>query len=119
MPTKEELVTIFRKELEDLVQANVRNIFKSQYGTKTLVIGNNVITLEADTDPASEVTTSYLTADEYEIRFHEAIDTDGIDIKQALSITNKTAAGFTVVSPLAGTLKWETFLKIPNFNYWT
>ena len=119
MPTKEELITTFRKENEDLVQANVRNIYKYQYGTKVLAVGDNVITLATDTDPASEVTTSYLTAEEYEIRFHKAVDSDDIDIKMALVISAKTSAGFTVTSDFIGSLEWETFLKIPNFNYWT
>jgi hypothetical protein len=77
-------------------------------------VGDNVITLssyvadEAYTDPS-----------EYEIRFHEALDADGIDIKASLVIIDKTAVSFTVNSLLIGTLKWETFLKVPNFNYWT
>ena len=119
MATKAELITIFRKENEDLCQANVRNIFKAQFGTKTLSIGDNVITLAVDSDPASEVRTDYLTAEEYGIKYYEALDGDGIDIKMALVVTSKTASSFTVNSLTTGTLKWETFLLLPNFNYWT
>ncbi len=113
MATKAELITAFRKENEDLTQANVRNIYKAKYGTANLAIGTTTITLPIDDD------TAYATADEYEIRFHEAIDTDDIDIKEAIYISTKTATAFIVTSPLVGTLKWETFLKIPNFNFWT
>jgi hypothetical protein len=119
MVTKAELVTIFRKEAEDLMRANDRNTHKAQYGTKTLEVGANYIILEADTDPASDVITSYETPEEYEIRFHKAIDSEGIDIKEALTITDKTSAGFTVTSGFIGELEWETFLKYPNFNFWT
>lgn len=113
MPTKEELIELFRKANEDLTQANVRNIFKAKYGEITIEPGDNTVTLPLDSD------TAYLTAGEYEIRFHEATDTDGIDIKQALIIKNKTATSFVIESTLDGLVRWETFLKVPNFNFWT
>lgn len=113
MATKEELIEAFRKEAEDLTQAIVRNIFKAKYGEEDLVIGDTTITLPIDSD------TEYSTADEYEIRFLSAVDTDGIDIKEAIYIKSKTASAFVVNSPLVGYVRWETFLKVPNFNFWT
>ena len=113
MTTKAELIEAFRQANEDLTQANVRNIYKAKYGTASLIVGSNVITLPLDSD------TAYATADEYEIRFLEAIDGDDIDIREALSISAKTSSSFTVTSPRAGSLRWETFLKVPNFNFHT
>ena len=108
------LIEVFRKEAEDLTQANVRSIYKSKYGEANIIEGDTVIAL-VSTVP-EEV---YDNATDYEIRFHSAISDDDINIKEAVSITDKTAVSFTVNSPMAGVLKWETFLKIPNFNYWT
>lgn len=113
MATKAELIEIFRKEAEDLTQAIVRNIFKAKYGENNLIIGDTTITLPVDSD------TAYATADEYDVRFNSAIDTDGIDIKEAILIKNKTATSFVIESPLVGTVKWESFLKVPNFNFFT
>ena len=108
-----DAVTALRKETEDLVQANVRNIFKAKFGEESLVVGDNTVTFPISDD------TAYLTADEYEIRIQEAYDGDGIDITNALIISNKTVSGFTVNSLRVGSLKWESFLKTPNFNFWT
>jgi len=113
MATKQELIEAFRKETEDLVQANVRNIFKAKHGEKTLIAGSNTISLPVGTDD------NYDTPGEYEIRFVEATDGNGIDISEAISISSKTASGFVVDSPRAGTLKWETYLITPNFNFLT
>lgn len=113
MSTKEELITAFRKEAEDLTQAIVRNIFKAKYGEDNLIIGDTTIILPIDSD------TAYATAEEYDVRFHSAVDTDGIDIKEAIYIKSKTASAFVINSPLVGTVRWETFLKVPNFNFWT
>ena len=108
--TYEEAITAFRKAAEDLTQANVRDIFKPKYGEVTMEIGDNTITFSGE---------AYLTADEYEIKFHQATDTDGIDIKDAISIESKAVGSFTINTPRAGTLRWVTSLKTPNFNFWT
>jgi hypothetical protein len=113
MSTLTDLIEAFRKETEDLVQANIRNVFKAKSGTKVLAIGDNSITIPVGTDD------NYDTADEYEIRFKEALDGDGIKIDDALTITSKTSSGFVVNSPRTGTLKWETFLTTPDFNFHT
>lgn len=108
--TIEEAITLFRKAAEDLTQANVRDIFKPKYGEFTMEEGDNTITLSGE---------AYLTADEYEIKFHQATDADGIDIKDAISIESKAVDSFTINTPRAGTLRWITVLKTPNFNFWT
>lgn len=108
-----DAITAFRKEAEDLAQANVRNIFKAKFGEEALVVGQITVSFPIASD------TAYSGADDYEIRIHEALDEDGIDIKAALIISDKTTSGFKIYSPLAGTVKWESFLKTPNFNFWT
>lgn len=113
MATKEELITAFRKENEDLTQANVRNIYKAKYGVKTLAVGNNTITMPILPD------SDYETTEEYGIRYYEALDGDGIDIRLALVEVSRTTTSFVIYSPTTGTLKWETFLLVPNFNFWT
>lgn len=113
MTLKEQLVEIFRKANEDLTQANVRNIFKVKSGVKELTVGDNLIVLPISDD------TAYLSASDYRVSFYSALDNDGIDIAAALVITDQTATSFTVNSPRAGTLKWETYLIVPNFNMHT
>ena len=113
MATKAQLITAVRKELEDLAQANVRNIYKAKYGVKTLAVGNNTITMPVLDD------STYATTAEYGIRYYEALDEDGVDIRLALVEVSRTTSSFVIYSPTTGTLKWETFLLVPNFNFWT
>lgn len=107
------LITAFRKETEDLVQSNIRNVFKAKYGEAALTAGSNTITFPVGTDDV------YQSDDEYEVRFSEATDTDGTDIREAISITEQTASAFIVSTPRAGTLRWQANLKTPNFNFHT
>ena len=108
--TIEEYISQFRKANEDLVQANVRDIFKPKYGEFTMEEGDNTITLTGE---------AYLSTNEYEIKFYQATDADGIDIRDAISIESKAVDSFTINTPRAGTLRWITVLKTPNFNFWT
>jgi len=108
--TIEEYIELFRKASEDLVQANVRDIFKPKYGELTMEAGDNTITLTGE---------AYLSTSEYEIKFYQATDADGIDIKDAISIESKAVDSFTINTPRAGTLRWVTSLKTPQFNFWT
>lgn len=110
--TKEQAIELFRKSNEDLTLANVRKIFKAKAGEKSLVVGSNDIVFPTDDD------TAYITTGEYEIEFHSAVDENGTDIKDALAIASKSTGGFTVTSPRAGVLRWETHLKTPLFNFW-
>lgn len=104
------LITAFRKEAEDLGQANVEKIYQRKQGELAIVVGDNQIALPGD---------PYASADGYEIVFFEAIDEDLIDIKEAISIETQTTGGFVINTPRAGNLRWITFLKVPNFSYWT
>ena len=108
--TIDEYIELFRKASEDLVQANVRDIFKPKYGELTMEAGDNTITLTGE---------AYLSTNEYEIKFYQATDADGIDIRDAISIKSKAVDSFTINTPRAGTLRWITVLKTPNFNFWT
>jgi hypothetical protein len=113
MATKAELIEVFRKATEDLMQAKDRITYKAKYGENVLAVGDNTITLPIADD------TAYATADEYDISFIEALDADDIDIRPALVISNKTATSFKVYSPNITTLRWQTYLKVPNFNFFT
>ena len=106
-------IEFFRKSTEDLVQANVREIFKVKYGEQELIKGDNTVRLSDGGD------SDYTDAGEYEIKIFEAVDKDGIDIKDALSIASRTASLFVIVSPRSGRLRWTTSLKTPNFQFWT
>ena len=108
--TTEELIQLFRKANEDLVQANVRDIFQAKYGEQALIVGDNTINLSGD---------AYSSEDVYEIEFYQATDTSGIDIRDAISIELKTVNSFTINTPRAGTLRWVTSLKTPKFDFWT
>ena len=110
--TSEELntlITEFRKENEDLVTAMVRDIFNVLYGQANLEEG--VISIY--------LSTAYISTDDYEVVVFSAVDTDGTDIKEALTITKSSVSGFTVLSPRAGILRWETIRRLPKLNFWT
>jgi len=108
--TIEEYIALFRKATEDLVQANVRDIFQAKYGEQALAVGDNTINLPGD---------AYASEDVYEIEFYQATDTSGIDIRDAITIESRTVNSFTINTPRAGTLRWVTSLKTPKFTFWT
>ncbi len=110
MTVNPEDIEQFRKDTEDLVQANVRVIYQAKYGELSMEAGDNVIALSGD---------AYSADDVYEIEFYQATDTSGIDIRDAISIDSRTVNSFTINTPRAGTLRWVTFLKTPQFNFWT
>ena len=105
-------ITALRKENEDLVTAKVRKIYKAKYGEETLAVGENTIAFPIEDD------TAYVSADDYEIRIHEAIDANGIDVSGSIIIT-KEILGFKADSLRESTLKWEAFLKTPDFEFFT
>lgn len=111
--TKEEAIEYFRKATEDLVQSNVRTIFKAKSGEKEVSEGDNSVSFPIDDD------TAYSSSDEYEIEIQYARDANGIDIKDALEITDQTSTGFNISASRAGTVRWESHLRTPNFNFWT
>lgn len=108
--TYEEAIAKFRKDTEDIVQANVRDIFQVKYGELSMSEGDNTINLPGD---------AYSYNDVYEIEFYQATDSDGIDIRDAISIESRTTNSFVINTPRAGTLRWITKLKTPKFTFWT
>jgi hypothetical protein len=109
MPTQAELITAFRKEVEDMINVLFKTIYEIQYDTLTAIAGDNVVSLS----------TPYLSVDDYEIVFYEAMDVDDIDIRDSLVIEDKAVGGFTIVSERACSIRWATFLRVPNVSYFT
>jgi len=112
MPTTTEEL---RKALEDLVYANVRDIFLMKYGEETISSNSNPVVFSGD---------AYDSSDEYEIRIYEALDGSGVDIKGEIEITGRTVNGFTIDwQPFSGattaTVKWITARRTPKINFWT
>lgn len=103
------LITAFRKETEDLVMANVKEIFNIQYDEEVLTAGTISVAIPA----------AYVSVDDYEVVVFSALDAEDNDIKDALVITKVTASSFTAESPRVGTLRWETMRRIPQINFWT
>ena len=109
MPTKAELITLFRKEVEDFINILWKTIYEIQYGTLSASVGDNTVSL----------TTAYGSVDDYEIVFYEAMDGDDIDIRDSLVIENKAVGGFTIVCERACSIRWATLLRTPNISYFT
>lgn len=110
MPTQAELITSFRKEVEDLFNILVKEVFKVQYGSASV------------TEPSTSV--SFTDADityadtDYEIYIYSALDTNNVDIKNSLTFT-KTVGGFTIYAPRNCTVRWQTSLRTPYISYFT
>jgi len=110
MPTQEELITAFRKEAEDLVQAMLIQIFLVKYGELNASPGDNIISFTGD---------AYDSATDYTIRIVEALDGDGIDVKGELNIKDKTANGFKINAVRTCVIKWQTGRNSPKINFHT
>jgi len=113
MPTTTEEL---RQALEDLVYANIKDIFLMKSGEETVASGNNAVTFSGD---------AYDSSDDYEVRIIEAIDSEGTDIKGEIEITGRTVNGFTInwqpfaTGITAGTVKWITARVTPKINMHT
>lgn len=107
-----DAITAFRKENEDLVQANIRKIYRYKYGEETLSVGENTVSFPVEDD------TAYPEPESYNLILY-ATDADGVDITASIIVTENTTSGFKVDSPRIGTLIWESSLKIPDFNFHT
>lgn len=103
-------ITDVRKALEDLVYANLIDIFLIKHGEKVCSVGDNSIGFSGD---------PYDNADDYVITFHEALDANDIDIRPSLIVKNRTASGFVIETSRATTVKWTTTRKTPKINFWT
>jgi hypothetical protein len=106
MATLEQLVTIFRKECEDMIYANQIATYLIQYGTVSASSGDTSINFD----------TAYGNT-EYEIHFFEATDVNDIDIRDAITITDKTSSGFTFNLPRAAEIRWQAHRRTPIFNH--
>jgi hypothetical protein len=100
----------FRKATEDLVYANIVEIFLIKHGELSATAGDNTISFTGD---------PYDTADEYAIGFFEALDVDEIDVRGELSIKDKTVNGFTVTTVRNCVIRWVTTRVSPKINFWT
>ena len=104
-------ITDVRKALEDMLYANLIDIF--------LVKGDSTV-LAADTDVSVAFTgDAYNSATDYIVRIDEAVDVDGFDLTMAIEIKDPTANGFTFRSPKNTTVKWTTHRRIPKISFWT
>jgi hypothetical protein len=110
MPTQEELITAFRKETEDLVQAMLIQIFLIKYGELSAVVGDNPVSFTGD---------AYDSATDYTIRIVEALDGEGIDVRGELNIKDKTANGFKISAVRPCSIKWQTGRNSPKINFHT
>ena len=110
MPTQEELITAFRKETEDLVNAWLTLVFLIKYDTLSASVGDNAVSFSGD---------AYDSADDYNVRIIEALDGDDIGVKGELNITDKTANGFTINALRACDIEWQTSRNNPKISFWT
>lgn len=99
-----------RKALEDLVHANIVEIFNISYGETSCLAG---------VETPIEFIKPYDSAEDYTINIIEAVDVDGIDIRNAIEVKNVTATGFTMNSPRNTTAKWQTTRRTPKITFHT
>lgn len=104
------LVTQVRKENEDLITAKMEDMFQIQYGEFDCVAGQPVLI------PLAK---AYDTVDIYQVLIFEALDTDGVDMRDAVSVIDRQRNSFTLLPLRDGHICWETVLKTPKINYWT
>ena len=105
------LITVFRKETEDLITSMNIEMFQIQYGETTI--------LEDETKTIN-LGSAYPLVTDFEIVIFEASDTDGVNIKDALIVgETKTVSSFSIYSPRACTVRWQTLRRTPLINFWT
>lgn len=111
--TEEELdflIGEFRKECEDLIRANIKDTFQIQYGELDIV---------ADTPTVINLGEAYAASTLYEVVLFEATDSEGVNILDAVTISDKGTASFTLTSLRGGHIRWETALKTLKLDFWT
>lgn len=107
----QQLITVFRKETEDLITSINVEMFKIQYGEESM--------LEDETITVNLID-AYSAASDFEVVIFEALDTDGVNIKDALVVAeSKTASSFSIYSPRECTVRWQTLRRTPLINFWT
>lgn len=105
------LITSFRQETEDLTKALVREIFNIQY--------NEVAVPTGPTGASESFTTAYDSIDDYEVRILSALDADGTNIADAVTVTKVSASGFTLTTERAGTVRWQSSRRLPKIDFFT
>lgn len=111
--TEQELdaaIEVFRKETEDLCVAKIKEMFQVQYGEFTIL---------ASETKSIALAEAYSSSSVYEVKIFEATDTDGVNIADALVITNQEAGYFEIFSNREASVRWQTVLKTPLLNFWT
>ena len=103
-------VTDVRKALEDMVYANIIDIFLIKYGETILSVGDNSIVFEGD---------PYDSVDDFIVSAVEAIDANDINIVPSLVVKSTTTTGFVIYSPRIATFRWQACRKTPKINFWT
>lgn len=106
MPTIGELITIFRKECEDLIYANLKATFLIQSDEIAATAGSNSVNFA----------TAYGNTD-YQVTFLVALDSNGINIQDACIITAQTESGFTFTIARNATVVWQAARRSPILNY--
>lgn len=104
------LIAAFRKEAEDMITALVKRAFKVQYGELVCVAGENSVSF-------TETDWQYNDTD-YEIFIYEALDANGVDIKFSIT-AYKTVGGITLICPRPCTARWQTTLRVPDWEFIT
>lgn len=109
------LVTVLRKEMEDVIKKQFRTIYSVQYIQQDLVFGNNSIAIPYESADETYEDTSYI------IDIISAV-VDGVDVKDELEIleANKTVNGFVVnaLQPVTSA-RFVTMRKTPQVDYFT
>lgn len=100
-----------RKALEDMLYANLIEIYNIKYGEVMCTAGVDV--------SVSFVDPPYENGDDYIIGIIEALDVDYIDIKWSIQMKDFTATGFTLTSPRNTIVKWTSTRKVPKINFHT
>lgn len=105
------LITIFRKENEDLVKKNVQVMFNIQAIEQVLSVGDNSVAIPGDAFDD----TNYLIDPVY------AIDADDVDVRGELEILedNKTVNGFVVTAITPCTARFVVMRRTPKADFFT
>lgn len=110
MPTVDELIQIFRKETEDLLTS------KEQYHWN---IHKWETTISEGETKTFNITNAFDSASDYHIIIHEALDSDGVNIIDALEINPISSSQFSIYSPRACSIKVNVQRKTPKFELFT
>lgn len=100
-----------RKALEDLVHANIVEIFNAKYGEQSCLAGEDT--------PVAFTAPVYDSETDYAVEIIQAVDSNGIDLRHAIEIKTLTANGFVLNSPRNTTAKWTSIRRTPKITFHT